>query len=30
MDELTSDDDDAYGYYHQSTDFPVEEQVSQN
>ena len=30
MDELTSDDDDAYGYYQQSTDIPVEEQVYEN
>ena len=30
MDELTSDDDDVYGYYQQSTDIPVEEQVYEN
>ena len=26
LDELTSDEEDGYGYYHQSTDIPVEEQ----
>ena len=25
LEELTSDEEDGYGYYHQSTDIPVEE-----